>query len=331
MQRNGLEQIYKNKTMKVIEHIRNSDKTLFSFEILPPLKGSSIQSIYTILDPLIDFKPSFIDVTYHREEFIYKKRANGLLEKRAVRKRPGTVGICAAIMNKYKVDTVPRIICGGFSKEETENALIDLDFLGIDNVLVLRGDPIKSETYFVAEQDGHKYASQLLAQVNGMNRGIYLDEELKISTPTNFCVGVAGYPEKHFEASNMRSDIHFLKKKVEAGADYIVTQMFYENKQYFDFVNMCRRHDINIPIIPGIKPISNQKQLTLLPQRFHLNIPNQLVDEVLKCKSNHDIRKVGVEWAIQQTKELIAFGAPCIHFYTMGKSDNIKKIVGNFC
>ena len=316
--------------MKVTEHIKNAKKTLFSFEILPPLKGISIQSIYTSLDPLMEFNPSFVDVTYHREEFVYKKRADGLLERRSVRKRPGTVGICAAIMNKYQVDTVPHIICGGFSKEETENALIDLDFLGIDNVLVLRGDPIKSETYFSAEQDGHKYASQLLGQVHEMNNGIYLDEELKSSAPTNFCIGVAGYPEKHFEAPNMRSDIHFLKKKVEAGADYIVTQMFFDNQQYFDFVNLCRENDITIPIIPGIKPMSTKKQLTLLPQRFHLNVPNPLVDQVLKCKTNEAVRQVGVEWAIQQTKELIEFGAPCIHFYTMGKSDNVQKIVGSF-
>ena len=316
--------------MKVTEHIKNAKKTLFSFEILPPLKGISIQSIYTSLDPLMEFNPSFVDVTYHREEFVYKKRADGLLERRSVRKRPGTVGICAAIMNKYQVDTVPHIICGGFSKEETENALIDLDFLGIDNVLVLRGDPIKSETYFSAEQDGHKYASELLGQVHEMNNGFYLDEDLKNSAPTNFCIGVAGYPEKHFEAPNMRSDIHFLKKKVEAGADYIVTQMFFDNQQYFDFVNLCRENDITIPIIPGIKPMSTKKQLTLLPQRFHLNVPNPLVDQVLKCKTNEAVRQVGVEWAIQQTKELIEFGAPCIHFYTMGKSDNVQKIVGSF-
>ena len=316
--------------MKVTEHIRNAKKTLFSFEILPPLKGINIQSIYTSLDPLMEFNPSFVDVTYHREEFVYKKRQDGLLERRAVRKRPGTVGICAAIMNKYQVDTVPHIICGGFSKEETENALIDLDFLGIDNVLVLRGDPIKSETYFSAEQDGHKYASELLGQVNEMNNGIYLDEDLKNSAPTDFCIGVAGYPEKHFEAPNMRSDIHFLKKKVEAGADYIVTQMFFDNQQYFDFVNLCRENDITIPIIPGIKPMSTQKQLSLLPQRFHLNVPNLLVDEVLRCKTNTDVRQVGVGWAIQQTKELIEFGVPCIHFYTMGKSDNVQQIVGSF-
>ena len=316
--------------MKVTEHIKNAKQTLFSFEILPPLKGTSIESIYSSLDPLMEFSPPFIDVTYHREEYVYKKRKDGLLERRSVRKRPGTVGICAAIMNKYNVDTVPHIICGGFNQEETENALIDLDFLGVDNVLVLRGDPIKSETYFTPNEGGYSYASELLQQVNQMNKGIYLDDELKNSASTDFCIGVAGYPEKHFEASNMRSDIHFLKKKVEAGADYIVTQMFFDNQQYFDFVNLCRENDINIPIIPGLKPVSTNKQLTLLPQRFHLNMPNPLVDEVLKCKTNEQVRQVGVEWAIQQTKELIEFGAPCIHFYTMGKSDNVQQIVGAF-
>ena len=316
--------------MKVTEHIKNATKTLFSFEILPPLKGTSIQSIYDSLDPLMEFNPPFIDVTYHREEYVYKKRENGLLERHSVRKRPGTVGICAAIMNKYNVDTVPHIICGGFNKEETENALIDLDFLGVDNILALRGDPIKDETYFTPEEGGHQYASQLLQQVDSMNKGIYLDEELKNSASTDFCIGVAGYPEKHFEAPNMSSDIHFLKKKVDAGADYIVTQMFFDNQQYFDFVNLCRENGITIPIIPGLKPISTQKQLTLLPQRFYLNVPNSLVDEVLKCKTNEAVRQVGVEWAIQQTKELIEFGAPCIHFYTMGKSDNVQQIVGSF-
>ena len=316
--------------MKVTKHLEKAKQTLFSFEILPPLKGKSIDSIYNSLDPLMEYNPPFIDVTYHREEYVYKNRKDGLLERTSVRKRPGTVGICAAIMNKYDVDTVPHIICGGFNKEETENALIDLDFLGIDNILLLRGDPIKSETYFTAEEGGHKFASDLLKQVDGMNNGVYLDEELKNSAQTDFCIGVAGYPEKHFEAANMRSDIHFLKKKVEAGADYIVTQMFFDNQKYYDFVKLCRENDINIPIIPGLKPMSTEKQLTLLPQRFHLNLPNELVDEVLKCKSNEDVRQVGVEWAITQTKGLIEFGAPCIHFYTMGKSDNVQKIVGNF-
>ena len=316
--------------MKVTEHLKQAKETLFSYEILPPLKGASIQTIYDTLDALVEFKPPFIDVTYHREEFVYKTKQDGLLEKQSVRKRPGTVGICAAIMNKYNLDTVPHIICGGFSQQETENALIDLDFLGIDNLLVLRGDPINSETYFTAEKDGHKYASELVKQVNGLNNGTYLDDDLRNSSKTNFCMGVAGYPEKHFEAPNMNSDIHFLKKKIECGAEYIVTQMFFDNQKYFDFVKLCRDNDINVPIIPGLKPLSTAKHLNILPHRFHLNLPSELVNEVLRCKNRDEIREVGVEWAVQQTKELISFGAPCVHYYTMGNTDNIIKIMSNF-
>jgi methylenetetrahydrofolate reductase (NADPH) len=317
--------------MKVTEHLKQAKETLFSYEILPPLKGASIQTIYDTLDALVEFKPPFIDVTYHREEFVYKTKQDGLLEKQSVRKRPGTVGICAAIMNKYNLDTVPHIICGGFSQQETENALIDLDFLGIDNLLVLRGDPINSETYFTAEKDGHKYASELVKQVNGLNNGIYLDDDLRNSSKTNFCMGVAGYPEKHFEAPNMNSDIHFLKKKIECGAEYIVTQMFFDNQKYFDFVKLCRDNDIKVPIIPGLKPLSTAKHLNVLPHRFHLNLPSELVNEVLRCKNRDEIREVGVEWAVQQTKELISYGAPCVHYYTMGNTDNIIKIMSNFC
>ena len=317
--------------MKVTEHLKQAKETLFSYEILPPLKGASIQTIYDTLDALVEFKPPFIDVTYHREEFVYKTKQDGLLEMQSVRKRPGTVGICAAIMNKYNLDTVPHIICGGFSQQETENALIDLDFLGIDNLLVLRGDPINSETYFTAEKDGHKYASELVKQVNGLNNGIYLDDDLRNSSKTNFCMGVAGYPEKHFEAPNMNSDIHFLKKKIECGAEYIVTQMFFDNQKYFDFVKLCRDNDINVPIIPGLKPLSTAKHLNILPHRFHLNLPSELVNEVLRCKNRDEIREVGVEWAVQQTKELISYGAPCVHYYTMGNTDNIIKIMSNFC
>ena len=238
--------------MKVIEHINKAKKPLFSFEILPPLKGKGIQSIYDSIDPLIDFNPSFINVTYHREEFIYKKREKGYLEKIAIKKRPGTVGICAAIVNKYKVDAVPHIICGGFTKEETENALIDLDFLGIDNVLALRGDPIKTEPAFVPEKEGHQYAVNLVKQIVGLNKGVYMDEDLQNASPTNFCIGVAGYPEKHFESPNIKSDLKRLKQKVDAGAEYIVTQLFYDTEKFIDFVNLCRKNDINVPIIPGI-------------------------------------------------------------------------------
>jgi methylenetetrahydrofolate reductase (NADPH) len=312
--------------MKVTEHLKNAQKTLFSFEVLPPLKGENIQNLFNHMGPLMEFNPPFIDVTYHREEYIYKKRENGLLEKRNIRKRPGTVGICAAVKNKYNVDTVPHIICGGFSKEETENALIDLNFLGIDNVLVLRGDPIKTEGAFVPEPDGHAFATDLLQQVKNMNRGIYLDDELLNPNPTNFCIGVAGYPEKHYEAPNMMFDIRILKKKVEMGADYIVTQMFFDNQKYFDFVELCKKEGITIPIIPGLKPITTLKQVNLLPRLFHIDIPEDLMNQIEKCKDNDSAREVGIEWAINQSKELAKFGVPCLHFYSMGKSDSVYKI-----
>ncbi|WP_299706543.1 methylenetetrahydrofolate reductase [NAD(P)H] [uncultured Pontibacter sp.] len=313
--------------MKVTEHFQNANgKTLFTFEILPPLKGENMRTLFSHIDPLMEFKPPFIDVTYHREEYIYKQRENGLLEKRTTRKRPGTVGICAAIQNHYKVDTVPHLICGGFSKEETENALIDLHFLGIDNVLVLRGDCVKSEQRFMPEPDGHNYASELIGQVVNMNNGCYLDDEQAYHNSTDFCIGVAGYPEKHFEAPNMTSDLRWLKKKIEMGAEYIVTQMFFDNQKYFDFVKRCREEGINVPIIPGLKPMTTKTQLTLLPSLFHIEIPCDLADAVEACPDNKAAAQVGVEWAIQQSKELMEFGVPCLHYYSMGKSESVRKV-----
>ncbi len=313
--------------MKVTDHLSKANgKTLFSIEILPPLKGRSMNEIYQAIDPLLDFNPSFIDVTYHREEYVYKKRPDGYLEKKSVRKRPGTVGICAAIMNKYGIDAVPHIICGGFSKDETENALIDLSFLGIDNVLVLRGDSIKTEGAFVPEPNGNAYAIDLLEQVVRMNNGHYLDDELQGVAPTGFCIGVAGYPEKHFEAPNLRSDLKYLKAKVDAGAEYIVTQMFFNNKKYFEFVETCREMGINIPIIPGIKVLTSKKQLTVLPSIFHIDIPDDLEDAIAAADTNEKVKEAGIEWTIQQCKELKAAGVPCIHFYTMGNSDTCKRV-----
>lgn len=311
--------------MKVIDHLNSAENTLFSFEILPPLKGKSIQSIFDGIDPLMEFKPKFINVTYHREEYIYKERDNGLLEKIAIRKRPGTVGICAAIMNKYDVDAVPHLICGGFSKEETENALIDLQFLGIDNVLALRGDSIKTESAFRPHKDGHAYAVDLINQISDMNRGNYIVDDVQLE-PTNFCIGAAGYPEKHFESMNMSTDLHYLKMKVDAGAEYIVTQMFFDNQKYFEFVDACREIGINVPIIPGLKPIKNLMHITFLPKFFKIDFPDALSKELLKCKDNKAVEQVGIEWGIQQSKELKEKNVPCIHYYTMSNSTSVKAI-----
>ena len=313
--------------MKVTEHIKNANDTLISFEILPPMKGQSIDQIYNTLDPLMEFKPPFIDVTAHREEYVYKKHPNGLLEKKTTRKRPGTVGICAAIKYKYDVDTVPHIICGGFTKEETEYALIDLNFLGIDNVLALRGDAIKSEGRFTPEEGGNQHTGELITQISDLNNGKYLHEELENATSSNFCIGVAGYPEKHFESPNMKNDLKWLKKKVDAGAEYIVTQMFFDNFKYFEFVDKCRAEGIDIPIIPGLKPIATLKQLSFLPKFFNIDMPEDLCDTVEACKDNSAVKQVGIEWAIQQSKELKEKGVPVLHYYTMGRPDSIHKIV----
>jgi methylenetetrahydrofolate reductase (NADPH) len=312
--------------MKLIQKLSESKKTLFSIEILPPLKGKSIQSIYDSIDPLMEFKPAFVDVTYHREEYIYKKRHGGYLEKVSIRKRPGTVGICAAIVNKYNVEAVPHIICGGFTREETENALIDLQFLGIDNVLALRGDSIKTESAFVPENGGHNYALDLVRQIKGMNNAQYLDEEMKDAAPTAFCIGVAAYPEKHFEAPNMTSDLKYLKAKVDAGAEYIVTQMFFDNKKYFEFVDLCRQNGINVPIIPGLKILSTKKQISVLPKLFHIDIPQAFYEELEKCKDDKQVKEVGIKWCIEQSKELVKANVPCLHFYTMGTSEGTKAV-----
>jgi len=315
--------------MTVIEHINGAKGTLISFEILPPLKGKGIGAIYDHLDPLMEFKPAYINVTYHRSETMFKKKVDGTFEKVEVRKRPGTVAICAAIMNYYNVDAVPHIICGGFSKSETEDALIDLNFLGVDNVVVIRGDAPKNETFFEPEPGGHRYALDLMKQVVNMNNGIYLEEDLKNAVKTKFCIGVAGYPEKHFEAPNMQTDLAFLKAKVEAGAEYIVTQMFFDNQKYFDFVKCCREKNITVPIIPGLKPITTKKQLTVIPRTFNVDLPTDLSNEIIKCKTDDEVAEVGTEWLLQQSKELKKFGVPVLHYYTLGKPKVICNVVKN--
>ena len=313
--------------MKVIDLINKSQKTLFSFELLPPLRGHNINSIYRTIDPLLEFKPSFINVTYHQEEVVYKKHENGLLEKKTVRKRPGTVAISAAIKYKYPdVEVVPHIICGGFTKEETEYALIDFHYLGIDNILALRGDAPKNQRTFTPEKNGHAYASTLVAQIIDMNRGKYLDDELQNTFNTKFCVGVAGYPEKHIESPNLAYDMKYLKAKVEAGAEYIITQMFYDNRKYFDFVEACRKEGITVPVIPGLKPNCTIREINVLPQIFNIDIPDELVSRVMGCKNNEEAFKVGIEWGIQQSEELIRYGVPVVHYFSVGVSENIRQI-----
>lgn len=312
--------------MKIIDHIKGRKSTLFSFEILPPLKGLGIQSIYNAIDPLLEFNPAFIDVTYHREDFVLKKRADGSYDRISTRKRPGTVAICAAIQNHYKIDAVPHLICGGFSKDDTETALIELSFLGIDNVLALRGDARKGDLYFEPEMNGNKNALDLIHQIKNMNSGIYLDEELTIAHESDFCIGAACYPEKHADAPNMQNDMKYLKRKVEAGAEFLVTQMFFDNQHYFDFVQSCRDNGINVPIIPGIKPLSTKKQLLVLPKIFNIDLPESLTNEVEKCQNDTQVAEIGTNWAIQQCKELMQADVPVLHFYTMGKSSQTKTI-----
>lgn len=312
--------------MKITEHISSSNKTLFSFEILPPLKGASIKELFNSIDPLMEFKPSFIDVTYHREDYVLKKRADGSYDRISTKKRPGTVAICAALQNHYKIDAVPHLNCGGFTKEDTENALIELSFLGIDNILALRGDNRKGDTNFEPENGGNKNALDLIHQIQNMNAGIYLDEEITNSSESDFCTGAACYPEKHADAPNMESDLKYLKRKVDAGAQFLVTQMFFDNQHYFNFVEKCRSVGIKVPIIPGIKPITTRKQLYVLPKLFHMDIPFALTNEIDNCKEDKHVADIGVSWAIEQCKELMDNGVPVLHFYTMGKSTQTKKI-----
>lgn len=312
--------------MKVTKHIEQANgKTLFSFEIIPPKKGNNIQDLYNNIDPLMEFNPPFIDVTTSREEYVYIEK-EGLLDRKITRMRPGTVGICAAIKHKYNVDTVPHVLCGGFTKEETEYLLVDCHYLGIENVMALRGDAMSHQKYFEASKGGHQFATQLVDQIQNLNKGKYLHDVIEANHKADFCIGVAGYPEKHIEAPSLKTDLKRLKEKVDAGADYIVTQMFFDNKKFFEFTEAAKKAGINVPIIPGIKPIAVNRHLQLLPQVFKIDLPEDLIHEIEKCKDNKEVRQVGVEWCIQQSKELQAAGVPVLHYYSMGKSDNIKSI-----
>lgn len=313
--------------MKISDIINNSDKTHFSFELLPPLKGSDGSKLYNTIEQLLEFDPKYINLTTHRDEYEFRQRPDGLLEKKIVRKRPGTVAIAASIQHKYGIPVVPHILCGGFTRSETEHVLIDLHFLGIENVLALRGDGLKSEPAFKPEPDGNSHASELVEQIVGLRNGKYLDTELKNKAPLDFCIGVAGYPEKHFEAPNLETDLEYLKMKVDAGADYIVTQMFFDNQKYYQFVDKCRAAGIMVPIIPGIKPIAVQNQLTVLPKIFSIDLPDELAKALAACKNNDEAKKVGTEWAIYQAKDLVKNGAPSLHVYTYGLTDNVKEIM----
>ena len=312
--------------MKVIDIIKESEKTVFSFELLPPLKGNDISRIYRTVESLIDFNPRYINITTHRDEIEFRELPDGSIKKYTVRKRPGTVAISASLQHRYNIPVVPHILCGGFSKSETEHVLIDLNFLGIENVLALRGDGLKNQHIFLPEKDGHEHANELVEQMIDLKGGKYL-EDLKNNTPLDFCIGVAGYPEKHFEAPNMEQDLFYLKQKVDAGAEYIVTQMFFDNRVYYEFVEKCRSIGITVPIIPGIKPINMKNQLTVLPKIFHIDLPAELSKELAKCKNNDDARRVGTEWAIYQSKDLAEHHVPSLHIYTYGISDNVKEIV----
>lgn len=313
--------------MKITDHIKNANgKTLFSIEVIPPTKGTGIEDLYKNIDPLMEFKPPFIDVTTSREEYVYIEKGNGLVERKITRMRPGTLGICASIQHKYQVDTVPHVLCGGFTKDETEYLLVDCLYLGIDNVMALRGDARKGESHFVATEGGHGTAADLVAHINDVGRGKYLTDEKRCDEHNKFCIGVAGYPEKHIEAPSMKSDLKKLKEKVEAGADYVVTQMFFDNKKYFTFVDEARKAGITVPIIPGIKPIAAKNHLSMLPKTFKIDLPEDLIHEVENARDNAAVKQVGVEWAVQQCRELLAFGVPVLHFYSMGKSENIRKI-----
>ena len=312
--------------MKVTDHIKKADgNALFSFEIVPPQKGSNINDLYANVDPLMDFSPPFIDVTTSREEYVYIEK-DGLFDRKITRMRPGTVGICAALQHKYNVDAIPHVLCGGFTKEETEYLLVDCHYLDIDNLVALRGDPMKGEKYFVAAPGGNNYASDLVKQIKQMNEGQFLHGNVEMKHKPDFCIGVAGYPEKHIEAPSMSADLKRLKEKVAAGADYVVTQMFFDNQRYFKFVEAAREIGITVPIIPGIKPVAVKRHLQILPQVFWLDMPQHLITEVENAKDNKAVRQIGVEFAIQQSKELLDYGVPCLHYYSMGKSDNIKAI-----
>ncbi len=313
--------------MKVIDVLNSSKKPFASFELVPPLKGSDISKLYDAVKPLMEFNPPFINVTTHRDEVAYRQAEDGTFRQVVVTKRPGTLAIAAAIMKRFTVEVVPHIICGGVTKMSIENTLLDLHFLNIRNVMALRGDAVSGEKYFTPTAGGFRYGSELVRQISNMNHGKYLDDNLKDAVKTDFCIGVGGYPEKHCEAPNINEDILHLKEKVDAGASYIITQMFFDNENFYSFVKKCREAGITVPVIPGIKPLSTSRQIEMLPKAFSLDLPELLTHELKKCKDNNSIYEIGKEWCIAQCEDLLAHGAKAIHFYTMGKADNVREVI----
>lgn len=312
--------------MRVIDLINSREKTAFSFEILPPLKGTGIEKLYQTVDTLREFDPKYINITTHRSEYVYKELGNGLFQRNRLRRRPGTVAVAAAIQNKYNITMVPHVLCSGFTCEDIEYMLLDLQFLGITDLLVLRGDKAKHESVFVPEKGGYSHAIELEEQINQFNQGIFVDGSEMTVTKTPFSYGVACYPEKHEEAPNMESDLYWLKRKIEMGAEYAVTQLFYDNRKYFDFVKRAREAGITVPILPGIKPLRKKSQLSVIPKTFKVDIPEDLVDAVQKCATDEEVRQVGVEWCVAQCRELMTHGVPSIHFYSIGAVDSIREV-----
>ena len=312
--------------MSVIDLIKHTDRTAFSFEVLPPLKGTGIEKLYETIDTLREFDPKYINITTHRSEYVYKDLGNGLYERNRIRRRPGTVAVAAALQNKYNITTVPHILCSGFTREDTEYQLLDLQFLGITDLLVLRGDKAKDQSAFVPEEGGHAHAIDLEKQINDFNHGLFVDGSPVKITGTPFRYGVGCYPEKHEEAPNMEQDIYWLKKKVETGAEYAVTQIFYDNQKFFRFLERIRKEGIDVPIIPGIKPFGKLSQITMIPKTFKIDLPEELAAEAIKCKTDEEAKRLGIEWCIYQCKELIKHNVPSIHFYSMGAADSIKEV-----
>ena len=312
---------------KVIDILKRSRSPFASFELVPPLKGSDVSKLYSSIEPLMEFAPPFLNVTCHRDEVEYHENSDGTYTRMTLAKRPGTIAIVAAIMKRFSIDIVPHVICGGASKHKIESEMLDLHFLGIDNVVALRGDAIPGQRFFIPDPEGFAHTDELVGMISNLNKGRYLDPTVVNGLPTDFSIGVAGYPEKHYEAANMDTDIQHLKEKVEKGADYVITQMFFDKARYYDFVDRCRKAGITVPIIPGLKPISVARQIDLLPRSFHLDIPQDLVNEILKAKTKEQVYEAGVAWCVAQSQDLLRHGVPAIHYYTMGKADNIRKIV----